>query len=61
MTENETKHRPSALLLLCGLIAIAVSVLAFAGPSTWGTGTFDFGWIFVVGAVLVGLVMILKK
>lgn len=61
MTENETKRRPSALLLLCGLIAIAVSVLAFAGPSTWGTGTFDFGWILVVGAVLVGLVLIVKK
>ena len=61
MGDNEsTKRGPSALLLLPGLIAVAVSVWALAGPDTWAASTDNHvGWFFVVAAIVVGAVLVI--
>jgi hypothetical protein len=48
-------------MFLCGLAALAVSASSLLGPTTWnrvpGVG---FGWIVVIAAIVVGLVLILS-
>jgi len=59
--ESTTKKGPSGLLMLAGLLALAVSVWALAGPSAWsGLLDFHFGWVFVVAAIVVGLVLVVS-
>lgn len=62
MGDNEsTKRGPSAALLLPGLIALAVSVWAIAGPATWsGLTDNHFGWFAVVAAIIVGAVLVIS-
>lgn len=55
------KNRPSALLLFAGLIALAVSAWAMAGPATWGAVAGDHvGWVVVLAAIAVGAVLVLS-
>lgn len=54
-------RRPAALLLISGLIALAISATAMIGPTTWnGVGNFHVGWIVVIGAIVVGAVLVLS-
>jgi putative copper export protein len=54
-----TKKRPSALLLFAGLAALAVSAYGLIGPDTWeSVADVQFGWIVVLIAIVVGLVLV---
>ena len=57
--QNRTRKRPSPLLLLAGLAALLVSGWALAGPfSLEPLANVGFHWLFVVIAVLVGVVLV---
>ncbi|OZD03920.1 hypothetical protein CH275_16155 [Rhodococcus sp. 06-235-1A] len=59
-TQNSNRRGPSALLLLAGLIAMVVSVAAIIGQGAIAAlGDVQFRWVFVVAAVVVGLVLLL--
>lgn len=58
--ENRARTRPSALLFLVGLAAAIVSVCALIGPSALvSLGNVQFRWVFVVAAIVVGMVLLL--
>lgn len=60
-TESTGKagRRPSALLLLSGLVALLVSVGALIGPGSFESlGDAQFRWIVVLAAVVVGVVLV---
>ncbi len=58
MTEQTvTRRRPSAFLLLAGLLALAISIWSLVGPDTWAGG-FPFGWVLVIGAIAVGTALL---
>jgi hypothetical protein len=57
--QTRTRKRPSPLLLLAGLAALLVSGWALAGPfSLEPLANVEFRWLFVVVAVLVGVVLV---
>ncbi|WP_172650416.1 hypothetical protein [Rhodococcus opacus] len=57
--QTGTRKRPSPLLLLAGLAALLVSGWALAGPfSLEPLANVEFRWLFVVVAVLVGVVLV---
>ncbi|MBF6343820.1 hypothetical protein IU409_09915 [Nocardia cyriacigeorgica] len=63
MADNhtETRHGPSFSLLTVGLLAVALSVWALVGPASWpATGVISIGWIVVVTAIVVGLLLVLS-
>lgn len=52
---------PSASLLIVGLLALALSVFALVGPSTVSAaGAISFGWIIVIAAIVVGVVLVIS-
>ncbi|MET7768596.1 hypothetical protein [Nocardia sp. NPDC005366] len=52
---------PSASLLIVGLLALALSVCALAGPATVSAaGAISFGWIIVIAAIVVGIVLVIS-
>ena len=52
-------RRPSIGLFLAGLAALLVSVWALAGPfSLEPLANVEFRWLFVVGAVVIGAVLV---
>ncbi|WP_067698242.1 hypothetical protein [Nocardia jejuensis] len=60
MTENKNR-RPSFSLLLAGVLALLVSVWAFIGPHSWPvSGGLSLGWIVVIAAIVVGVVLVLS-
>ncbi|MFZ2177239.1 MAG: hypothetical protein WAW17_25040 [Rhodococcus sp. (in: high G+C Gram-positive bacteria)] len=53
------RRRPSPLLLLTGLTALAISFWALAGPfSVEPLTNVEFRWLFVGAAVVVGVVLV---
>ncbi|MFE7419750.1 hypothetical protein [Rhodococcus sp. NPDC057529] len=57
--QTRTRKRPSPLLLLAGVAALLVSGWALAGPfSPAPLADVEFRWLFVVVAVLVGVVLV---
>ncbi|EID80570.1 MULTISPECIES: hypothetical protein [Rhodococcus] len=57
--QTGTRKRPSPLLLLAGLAALLVSGWALTGPfSLEPLANVEFRWLFVVVAVLVGVVLV---
>jgi len=57
--QTRTRKRPSLLLLLAGLAALLVSGWALAGPFSLEPLTnVEFRWLFVLVAVLVGVVLV---
>ncbi|AII04835.1 MULTISPECIES: hypothetical protein [Rhodococcus] len=57
--QTRTRKRPSLLLLLAGLAALLVSGWALAGPfSLEPLANVEFRWLFVLVAVLVGVVLV---
>jgi hypothetical protein len=49
------------LLLLAGIVALVVSGWALAGGRGWpadGAGGLHFGWVLVVGAIVVGAMLV---
>ena len=59
-TTEKRKHRPSAVLLLAGLVALGVSAWALTGPTAWNGGGLQFGWVLVVAAIVVGAVLVIS-
>ncbi|MGC0365179.1 hypothetical protein ABH922_003163 [Rhodococcus sp. 27YEA15] len=58
--EDRKPQGPSALLLLVGFIALAVSLWALIGPFFLDPGTdIQFRWLFVGAAVLAGLLLVI--
>jgi len=57
--QTRTRKRPSLVLLLAGLAALLVSGWALAGPfSLEPLANVEFRWLFVLVAVLVGVVLV---
>lgn len=57
--QTRTRKRPSPLLLLAGVAALLVSGWALAGPfSLELLANVEFRWLFVIIAVLVGVVLV---
>ncbi|WP_028479279.1 hypothetical protein [Nocardia sp. CNY236] len=55
-----TRRGPSYVLLVVGVLVLAVSVWAFAGPESWpAADTVPVGWIVVLAAV-VGLTLVIS-
>ncbi|GAB2565773.1 hypothetical protein ACFXHA_06325 [Nocardia sp. NPDC059240] len=61
MAENKNKkRRPSFGLLLAGVLGLGVSIWAFVGPGSWPvSGGLSLGWIVVIAAIVVGVVLVL--
>lgn len=60
MADNKTR-RPSFSLLTAGLLGLAVSIWAFIGPHSWPiSGGLSLGWIVVIVAIVVGIVLVLS-
>ncbi|SDH84836.1 hypothetical protein SAMN05444695_103373 [Rhodococcus triatomae] len=58
-TPKTGRRRPSALLLLAGLAALVISSWALAGPFDLSPlADVEFRWLFVLVAVVVGLVLV---
>ncbi|MQY19004.1 hypothetical protein [Nocardia macrotermitis] len=52
---------PSFSLLFAGMLALAVSVWAFLGPSAWPVHSgVPVGWIVVAVAIVAGIVMVIS-
>ncbi|WP_084510200.1 hypothetical protein [Nocardia lijiangensis] len=51
---------PSASLLIVGLLALAVSVWGFIGPAATAGGAISFGWIVVVAAIVIGVLLVIS-
>ena len=48
-------------LFVVGLLAVIVSAWALAGPSSWAAvSVIPLGWILVVAAIVVGVVLVLS-
>ncbi|WP_067818817.1 hypothetical protein [Nocardia inohanensis] len=61
MADNKTSRRPSFSLLLAGLLGLGVSIWAFIGPHFWPvSGGLSLGWIVVIAAIVVGIVLVLS-
>ncbi|BDT85190.1 hypothetical protein GV791_27225 [Nocardia cyriacigeorgica] len=63
MADNQTRTQrgPSFSLLIVGLLAVALSVWALIGPASWpATGVISIGWIVVVTAIVVGLLLVVS-
>ncbi|MFR9752177.1 hypothetical protein ACL02S_14240 [Nocardia sp. 004] len=66
MAENNnkvpnTKRGLSGSLLIAGVLALAVSVWAFAGPASWPVATMlPIGWIIVLGAIVIGIALVIS-
>ncbi|MFQ6393106.1 hypothetical protein ACLMAJ_06620 [Nocardia sp. KC 131] len=59
--ESTTRRGPSAALLIVGLLALAVSVWAFIGPTSMpSTGVIPLGWIVVIAAIFIGIVLVVS-
>ncbi|WP_280233958.1 hypothetical protein [Nocardia cyriacigeorgica] len=59
--KNGTRRGPSFSLLIVGLLALALSVWALLGPVSWpATDLISVGWIVVVAAIVVGLLLVLS-
>lgn len=59
-TERVGNGGPSASLLIMGLLALAVSVWGFVGPAATAGGAVSLGWILVIGAIVVGLLLVIS-
>ncbi|GAB4583316.1 hypothetical protein [Nocardia sp. NPDC127526] len=59
MADKKTR-RPSFSLLLAGLLGLGVSVWAFIGPSWPVSSGLSLGWIVVIAAIVVGIVLVLS-
>jgi hypothetical protein len=61
-TNGSTKSKgPSVSLLIVGLLALAVSILAFIGPAAMpSTGVISLGWIVVIAAIVIGIFLVLS-
>ncbi len=58
---EQKNRRPSFSLLLAGLLGLGVSVWAFIGPSSWPVSEgISLGWIVVIAAIVVGIVLVLS-
>lgn len=58
---TETRRGPSASLLIIGLLALGVSAWAFVGPESWPSSSgVPIGWIVVLGAIIVGIVLVVS-
>jgi len=56
---SPTKRGPSAALLIVGMLALGVSIWAFIGPTAMPTtGTISLGWIIVIAAIVVGILLV---
>ncbi|MBL1075080.1 hypothetical protein JK358_11815 [Nocardia sp. 2] len=60
MADKKTR-RPSFSLLLAGVLSVLVSIWAFIGPHSWPvSGGLSLGWIVVIAAIVVGVVLVLS-
>ncbi|MEV0293329.1 hypothetical protein [Nocardia sp. NPDC050710] len=60
-TGTTERRGPSASLLLVGLLALAVSAWALFGPATMNSGgALSFGWVVVIAAIVVGVVLVIS-
>ncbi|MFB8274085.1 hypothetical protein [Nocardia colli] len=58
---TETRRGPSASLLVIGLLALGVSAWAFVGPESWPSNSAaPIGWIVVLAAIIVGIVLVVS-
>lgn len=58
--DNVTKRGPSVSLLIVGLLALGVSIWAFTGPTTTATGVVSLGWVVVIAAIVVGILLVIS-
>ncbi|MBF6167314.1 hypothetical protein IU486_21530 [Streptomyces gardneri] len=60
--KNTTESRgPAASLLIAGLLSLAVSVWAFAGPASWPAASMiPIGWIVVLAAIVIGIALVIS-
>lgn len=64
MTEHENTERTrrggtSATLLIAGLLALVVSIWGLAGGAATIGGTVSLGWVLVIGAIVIGLLLVI--
>ncbi|WP_330232926.1 hypothetical protein OHA40_10865 [Nocardia sp. NBC_00508] len=58
---TESRRGPAASLLIVGLLALAVSVWAFVGPSSLATASMlSIGWSVVLAAIVIGIVLVIS-
>lgn len=57
--ERTRRGGTSATLLIAGLLALAVSIWGLAGGAATIGGTVSVGWVLVIGAIVVGLLLVI--
>ncbi|MEU8896953.1 hypothetical protein [Nocardia sp. NPDC048505] len=60
--QSKTKRGPSITMLVIGFLALAVSAWAMVGPAELRdpTGGLSIGWTLVIGAIVVGVLLVLS-
>ncbi|MEV6273804.1 hypothetical protein [Nocardia sp. NPDC051832] len=60
-TERKRKG-PSVAMLVIGFLALAISAWAMVGPTELRdqSGAFSIGWTLVIGAIVVGVLLVLS-
>ncbi|MFG1794299.1 hypothetical protein [Nocardia sp. NPDC049149] len=56
---TDSKRGPSLSLLVIGLLALGVSAWAFV-PEHWPGSSVPVGWIAVLGAILIGILLVVS-
>ncbi|TSE02073.1 hypothetical protein FOS14_01430 [Skermania sp. ID1734] len=58
-TQTTQRNRPSAMLLISGLVALVVSAWTMLGaPRIHGLHVFPLGWVVLGAALLVGVLLV---
>lgn len=60
-TKNKPRRGPSMSLLIAGALALVLAIWAFAGPASMpATSMIPIGWIVVIGAIVIGVLLVLS-
>ncbi|PXX66488.1 hypothetical protein DFR70_103237 [Nocardia tenerifensis] len=58
---TDCRRGPSVSMLIVGLLVLGVSAWAFVGPESWpSTSVVPLGWIVVLVAIVVGIVLVVS-
>ncbi|HLS78343.1 MAG TPA: hypothetical protein VK083_16290 [Nocardia sp.] len=58
-TDSARDGRISASLLITGIVALIISIWGLAGGAAGFGGAVSLGWVLVVGAIVVGLLLVI--
>ncbi|WP_067861372.1 hypothetical protein [Nocardia shimofusensis] len=58
-TASARRGRVSVSLLITGFVALVISVWGLAGGAATIGGAVSLGWVLVIGAIVIGLLLVI--